>query len=48
MKMTFPIWKAIGYHTAPLQLLQDHMFLSKHTLAMGFAIQYVHSFKILE
>lgn len=19
MKMTFPIWKAIGYHTAPLQ-----------------------------
>lgn len=30
MKVTFPIWKAIGYHTAPLQPIQDHMVLSKH------------------
>lgn len=29
MKMT-SIWKAIGYHIAPLQLTQDHMAHSKH------------------
>lgn len=30
MKMTFPIWKAIGYYIAPLQPIEDHMVLRKH------------------